>query len=338
MLRSPMRHLLSHFPPMLPLAFLLTAPHAWHWSLLFLGLPFSLVLLDAHAGRAIDAPNDESPRWPFDLLLYVHVALHFTILALHLRLAATVGLRSVDFWVGTFLVGHNAGWSAIVVAHELIHRRERHMQLLGRALLCTAFYEHFYTEHLRGHHARVATDDDPATARFGESLIAFKLRTIPAQLASAWRIEQNRVGLLRNRVLHGALVELAMAIAVFVLVGPSAFGALAIVAYFAINLLETVNYFEHWGLARTGKRVRTVDSWDTDYAFTHYALVGLARHADHHANASRPYHRLRHFQESPKLPYGYFGMVVLADMHNAAFQRRMTAELRRLQLGPFAPG
>jgi alkane 1-monooxygenase len=101
-----------------------------------------------------------------------------------------------------------------------------------------------------------------------------------------------------------------------------------------------VNYFEHWGLRREGKRVDPIDSWDTDSWFTLYTLIGLSRHADHHAFATRPYPQLRHHGESPKLPRGYFGMVPLAIARNAKFQRLMTEELRRRGLGPFraAPG
>ena len=107
-------------------------------------------------------------------------------------------------------------------------------------------------------------------------------------------------------------------------------------AAWAVQLLECVNYFEHWGLVRRGKRVDAVDSWDTDSWFTLYTLVGLSRHADHHAYATRPYPQLRHSESSPKLPRGYFGMVPLAMGANGKFRRLMTAELRRRGLGPFA--
>src|SRR5262249_6049211 len=100
--------------------------------------------------------------------------------------------------------------------------------------------------------------------------------------------------------------------------------------------LEAVNYFEHWGLARTTRRVQTVDSWDTDSWFTLYTLVGLSRHADHHAYASRPFHQLRYFDESPKLPYGYFGSVVLALFAQNHLRKCLRAELERKRLGPFA--
>jgi len=121
-----------------------------------------------------------------------------------------------------------------------------------------------------------------------------------------------------------------------------ALGAGASVVYLlqavvAVRLLEAVNYFEHYGLSRTSRRVRPIDSWDTDSWFTLYTLVGLSRHADHHANASRPYHQLRHFDESPKLPYGYFATVTWLIFANRSFRASMGAELERRKLGPFAP-
>jgi alkane 1-monooxygenase len=100
-------------------------------------------------------------------------------------------------------------------------------------------------------------------------------------------------------------------------------------------MLEAVNYFEHYGLARRMKRVRPIDSWDTDSWFSLYTLVGLSRHADHHAFASRPYQQLRHWEQSPKLPYGYFGMVWMVLTQNETFRTMMEVLLRKHGLGPF---
>lgn len=41
-------------------------------------------------------------------------------------------------------------------------------------------------------------------------------------------------------------------------------------------------------------------------------------------------------EESPKLPYGYFGMVPYVLFLNRHFRATMAAELRRKKLGPFA--
>ncbi len=187
------------------------------------------------------------------------------------------GFFTADTLVGWILVGVNSGYSGIVVAHELIHRPQWHRQQLGRLLLCSVLYEHFATEHIRGHHVRVGNSDDPATARFGESAFRFFRRTVPGQLSSAWRLESRRLGderlrwldprMLRHRVLHGLVVEWGVALAILVTLGLGPFAIHFFQALAAIRLLEVVNYFEHWGLVRSARRVTTVDSWDTDSWF-----------------------------------------------------------------------
>jgi alkane 1-monooxygenase len=142
--------------------------------------------------------------------------------------------------------------------------------------------------------------------------------------------------LLRSAVVHGVLAELAIAGALLALLGPAAAAFFLAQAYVAVRLLEIVNYFEHYGLRRAGRKVRPVDSWDSDSRFTLFALVGLSRHADHHAYAARPFQALRTWDESPKLPYGYLAMVALVLLDNARMQELMRAELQRRKLGPFA--
>jgi len=344
-LRHWSRHLFSFLAPTISLAFVASGPHAW-WQALLFTLPGAVFeLLDARAPDETSQPPENMPSWPFDALLYVLFAMQLVTVVLAARLISIAGFWSVDALVLLLLVPGSSGFS-IITAHELIHRRERHFQLMGRVMLGLVMYEHFYTEHLRGHHVRVGTSEDPATARFGESFWAFYRRTVPGQLRSAWRLETKRLGddemrpwdprILGSRVLHGIVLEWAFASLVLGVYGPAAFVFHGIQAFGAFGALEVVNYFEHWGLERQGRRVRPVDSWDTSNQFTLYGLVGLSRHADHHAWSSRPFQDLRHWDESPKLPRGYPGMIRLVLGQNARFQRQMTAELERRGLGPFA--
>jgi alkane 1-monooxygenase len=284
--------------------------------------------------------------WPFDLILVALSALQLVNVALAARMVAHAGVLSADALVTLLLVGVNSGYSAIVVAHELIHRKERWMFLLGRLLLTTVFYEHFTTEHVRGHHARIGTDDDAATSRFGETYKQFWARTVPAQLRSAWRLEARRLGdedmrwtdprNLRNAVLHGVVAETALALGLLLAFGPAGLVVHLGQAWVAVRLLEAVNYFEHYGLRRQGRKVRPVDSWDSDSWFTLFALVGLSRHADHHAYAARPFQALRTWEESPKLPHGYVVTTLMVIFANARLRAALGAELTRRKLGPFA--
>src|SRR5689334_93497 len=67
---------------------------------------------------------------------------------------------------------------AINTAHELGHKREDLERWLSKVALAPSMYGHFYVEHNRGHHSRVATPEDPASARLGETFWAFWPRTV----------------------------------------------------------------------------------------------------------------------------------------------------------------
>jgi len=336
-------HLLCFVLPVTTLAFAATGPHIWWQAPLFLLPLLASVVIDMTSRPEHRQPDPNLPPAPFDAILYVLVALQVVNILLTARMISQAGLFTLDTPVAMLLVGVNSGYSAIVVGHELIHRASPFMQMLGRLLMVTTMYEHFCTEHVRGHHARVGTDADPATARFGESFHRFFHRTVPAQFLSAWDIENRRLadhrGLAlwrRHRVVQGKIAEWGLAAAILLVFGPAAFIVHLGQAFHAIAALEAVNYFEHWGLRRTSRKVRPMDSWDTDSRFTLYTLVGLSRHADHHAYAARPYQQLRHWEESAKLPFGYFGMVLLVWTRNELVRRMLTAELRRRKMGPFA--
>ncbi|MCA9572586.1 MAG: fatty acid desaturase, partial [Myxococcales bacterium] len=162
---------------------------------------------------------------------------------------------------------------------------------------------------------------------------------------SAWRLECKRLGdvdlglldqrQLHNRVLQGLVVGWGTVALLLALGGIWAALAFVLQAAWAVLLLEAVNYIEHWGLERAGSRVTTVDSWDSESSWTYYTLVGLSRHADHHANAARPYQDLRWFDESPKMPWGYWATAITAIFANPWVRSRYEAELRRRELGPF---
>lgn len=339
------RHLLALVLPLSTLGFAVSGPNG-PWAPLWLLPLVGSVVADWLSPAEKRQPLEKTPAWPFDALLFLLFGLQFVNVLLSLRMIAQAGFFSLDMLVGVALVGVNSGYSAIVVAHELIHRESVVLQTMGRLLLGTVLYEHFSVEHVRGHHSRVGTAEDPATARYGETFRQFARRTIPAQFRSAWRLEAKRLGdedmslldarTLRNRVLHGIAGECALALAVLAVFGLAPFLFFLLQAGVAVLALEAVNYFEHYALRRGSRRVRPVDSWDTDSAFTYYTLVGLSRHADHHAYAWRPYQQLRVWEESPKLPAGYFGMVEMVWFRNARARELLETELRRRGLGPFA--
>ena len=75
------------------------------------------------------------------------------------------------------------------------------------------------------------------------------------------------------------------------------------------------------------ERVDPSHSWNSNNIATNVLLYHLQRHSDHHANPTRRYQTLRDFQESPVLPTGYAGMIVLAIVP-AVWRRVMDPRVR----------
>lgn len=336
--------------PLATLAFLLTGPHAWQASLLWTLPVWLCVAADylSPADRSAPAPDGAS-RW-LDGRLYALFALQWANIALLLdaagRLSFATPSGAADGLAGLLamrvLAGTTSCCSGIAVAHELVHRRARHMRWLGRALLWTVCYDHFALEHGRGHHRLASTPADPATACFGERFGGFFRRSATGQWLSAWRSESLRLRgaagagrWLRHRVLQGLCAQSALLALVFAWFGPLAAAVFLYQAWAAVRLLEAVNYVQHYGLVRAGGRFGRADAWAADSWFSLQCFLGLPRHADHHAHAGRPCHRLRHFEESPALPYGYFVMALMVRLRNDGYLELAERELRARGLGPF---
>ena len=85
-----------------------------------------------------------------------------------------------------------------------------------------------------------------------------------------------------------------------------------------IFLLETINYFEHYGLHRRESApgeyepVAARHSWDSGYRLSNWSIFNLGRHADHHLHAGRRYRILRRPAKAAPLPTGYAGVFLLA--------------------------
>lgn len=214
---------------------------------------------------------------------------------------------------------------AINTGHELGHKNDRLEKWLAKLTLAPVFYGHFFVEHNRGHHVRVSTPEDPASSRFGETFWAFLPRTVLGSLKSAWHLEKQRlerqgksVWHWRNDNLQAWGLSVLLWGALIVWLGWVVLPFLIIQCLFGFQLLEVVNYLEHYGLLRQKKesgryeRCRPEHSWNSNRRVTNIFLYQLQRHSDHHAYPTRSYQALRHFDESPQLPGGYASMILLA--------------------------
>jgi alkane 1-monooxygenase len=260
------------------------------------------------------------------------VLFQYTALFCFLYNISFVAQQAVDMAGKVAVMGLLCGTFGINVGHELGHRTKKFEQFLAKVLLLTSLYMHFFIEHNKGHHKRVATPEDPSSARFGEPVYLFYFRTIFLSYASAWHIanrdakkKSHKVFSLKNEMIQIHLIQLS-----FLAFIGLAFGWLTMLLFIAaaiqgILLLETVNYIEHYGLQRKqieqGKWERAMPehSWNSNHVIGRVMLFELSRHSDHHYLASRKYQVLRHHENSPQMPTGYPGMMLLSLLPPAWF-------------------
>ena len=223
--------------------------------------------------------------------------------------------------IAMVLITGSAGGYAINLAHEMGHKYTALETTLSKCVLALTGYGHFTIEHNRGHHRDVATPADHASSRMGETIYTFVLREMPGGLMRAWRLESERllregkpVWSLNNEIVQPALITLIFWAALVVWLGWSVLPFLVAAAFWANFQLTSANYIEHYGLLRAQRADGRYEvcqphhSWNSNHIFSNWATFHLQRHSDHHAHPLRRYQSLRHFEDLPTLPSGYFGM------------------------------
>jgi alkane 1-monooxygenase len=288
-----------------------------------------LPVIDTLIGKDAENPPDSAIAWLeqdryYRWCTYLFLPLQFASLVFACWQWRYGGLGTLESLGLAFTVGSVAG-IAINTAHELGHKRRQAERRLSKIALAQTGYGHFFIEHNRGHHVRVATPEDPASARLGESFWEFLPRTVVGSLRSAWGLERvrlQRLGLgpwtLRNDILNAWAMTVVLFGALVAVFGIGVLPWLLVQAVFGFSLLEVVNYLEHYGLARQRRedgryeRCRPEHSWNSNNVASNVLLYHLQRHSDHHANPVRRYQALRHHDEAPELPSGYATMIAIA--------------------------
>jgi alkane 1-monooxygenase len=273
------------------------------------------------------SPEEEKKRlndFFYDLLLYSSVVFQLLLLW-QFMLAMQAPLPWFDRLGKILAFGLSCGVLGINAAHEIGHRNSWHAIWSARLLLSTSLYGHFQIEHNQGHHRHVSTPLDPASARTGENVYAFIVRSMLGSFRSAWEIEKKRqqknqrpVFHPDNQLLQILLLQLVLVVFLASVFGITLLGYFIVAAFLGGAFLEVVNYIEHYGLSRRQlengryEKVEPHHSWNSNHLLGRAILFDLSRHSDHHANVGRRYQVLRHFEESPQLPTGYPGMMVLS--------------------------
>lgn len=295
----------------------------FYWAFLFLPAADFFVGVDTFNSRETDYKVLRE-RIGFRMATWIFVPAQFALLAYACYAVNTVDLTALEFFGFTVSVGVYTGGLGITISHELVHKVNRLEQWLGRTVCVMISYGHFFVEHNRGHHKLVGTDEDPATARYGESFYGFLPRCVTGSFVSAWRLEVDRcrdrnLPFWHNEMLWYWAASATLCSLLTAVFGPKSVGLFLGQSFVGILLFESVNYVEHYGLERrqdkNGKAepVGFEHSWDAPHRLTNMVLFKLQRHGDHHVNSTRRYQTLRaEPSRSPQLPMGYPGCILLA--------------------------
>ena len=262
-------------------------PIVWAWII----IPLAELLIKPVPSNMSAAEEELAKKErTYDFLLYFIVILQYSLLIKFLLAMSLDEMTGADIAGRIWVMGLLCGTFGINVGHELGHRVNKFEQVLAKALLLTSLYMHFFTEHNKGHHKRVATPEDPSSARYGEPVYTFYFRTIFFSYISAWHIANDEVRKkgkpvfsLYNEMVQYSLIQLAFIAFIFFLFSGLVLLYFLAAAMIGILLLETVNYIEHYGLQRkpTGdgryERAMPEHSWNSDHVIGRLMLFELSQ-------------------------------------------------------------
>ena len=200
--------------------------------------------------------------------------------------------------------------STFLIAHELLHRNNPIDRFIATLHQVRCLYMHYTTEHVYNHHKNVATPLDPASADRGVSLYKFVFTSIVGSYKSALKIDPRAVSMY-------TLLYIIYLSGIFFIYDFSRVLLAIAAAFGGVWVLESVNYIEHYGLRRkqlldgSYEKVSIRHSWNAPHRISNYYFFKLQRHSDHHENSLKQYQTLCSYEESPQLPTGYLGCLVL---------------------------
>lgn len=284
--------------------------HALWFGLIFLSA--IMVIGDALLGNDFSQIGPIKNKFYLNLPLFISFPL-LSILVYLLVDSTKNGYTLLDY-IGAILgVGLIVAGYGTNSAHELIHRSDLFSRTIGRWILSLSLNPDFSIEHVYGHHEKVATPADPATALRGENVYTFFIKSTVKGHLSAWKLELKRLRIknlgivsFNNLMLTGYIMIFFWVVLFYRIAGWKGVVIYVLQGVFAKFVLEVINYVEHYGILRKeDSRVLPHHSWNSNKRVSGLILYSLTRHSHHHENGTLPYWELKPYPKSPEMPYGY---------------------------------
>ena len=260
----------------------------------------------------------------FDLLLYLNIPIVFGVFFFSIeKLSLTSSVYDI---VGIILSSSIVmATNGINVGHELGHRKSIIARTCSKLLYLPCQYMHFYIEHNFGHHINVATPEDPATAKYKQTVYSFWITSVIKTYLSAWEIQLKLLKVskrsffsIKNDMVFYKFFQLTFLVFIYYNFGLYLTLLSILMSVVSFLFLETINYVEHYGLLRkkepSGRyeRVKPHHSWNSNHTIGRIVLYELTRHSDHHFKSSKKYQVLESLDECPHLPHGYPTSILLS--------------------------
>ena len=259
----------------------------------------------------------------YDWILYLLVPFQLFVVYYYLITISKPAISTLELVGYTMMMGTILGVNGINGGHELGHKTDHPLKVfLAHVLLMTSLQNHFMTYHNSGHHRDVATPNDLTTAKKGQSFYTFAIQSQIGGYFKTWKLEKEKLkrkgkSFLLNPMIISTIVPWSFQGLIFLFFGYKVSLFYLLASIFGISILESQNYFSHYGLQRKLKedgsyeRVKAHHSWNSDHLIGRILLFELTRHSDHHFAGGKPYQILESKSESPMLPFGYPAMLIM---------------------------
>lgn len=253
---------------------------------------------------------------------------------LYLVMAWSVAHHSLTTWQ---LVGSSLSclWLSVLPFVPAVHELYHAPGSIGRSFArytSVAFFDCTRLEsHVTGHHLHVATSVDTDTASRGETLYGFALRAVIGTIKQSIVTEN---ALLRKRGLsrwspQSKLVRAVFAQIVFFAILYAMGGWAAVwvgvgASLGARYMMETFNYFQHYGLVRVPNApIAKRHVWNHLGMLSRLVGFEITNHVDHHINSYPGYHELVPDRDSMPMPsvFTCFLIALLPPVWNHGYMK-----------------
>lgn len=203
------------------------------------------------------------------------------------------------------------------------------------AFLATAIvgFGHFRLAHTVAHQQACATPADPASARMGESLYKFLIRSLPGSIEQAWGIEQRRraqsgriKALVSNEIMQSLVFAAVLHGTIIATFGPRVIPVLLIAVAFAWLFQTAIVYVQHYGLLREKRddgayvKCSSHHAWNSAHAASSLVMFNATYHADAHAHPARRFQSMRVEDDAAELPFGFAAAIIVAAIPKLWFR------------------